>query len=904
MFWKAKADTPAIVSHPDLPYDFELLEYFPNSKLQNAPATGNPSDIGLGKEALAISTPVVNGLDQSQKVDLPSAYVRVLDKGDGHAIGTYLFSSQIDDPQSVPDTKIALAFRMKRHYKPFELKLNQFHFDRYPGTETAKNYSSELRLVDTEKNVDREVVVKMNNPLRHRGEAFFQSSFTPDEKATILQVVQNPGWMLPYISCILVMAGMTLHFSIKLVIFLSRVGRGTFAKRHIPVPTGRYIEEATGQVTPVAKHHLPVPTGPLDLTGQSQPAWLKFGIPIASALFAIAVLGGLTWPQKPKSDKLDLSAAARLPVLEGGRIKPLDSLARVELRVISHQEETRGPSDVKIPAIRWYFDTATSDPKNRDERGASELNIFRIDNDEVRDLLKLKAREGLKYSLRDIREQFEAFDVEAKKAGETPDADRDLYQKKLLELRRHVEMYLGVVYGGSARTVAPQTPGTEWQLVREAEVALNEQARPQFMQALEEAGIPLNPDQMTEDQQKQAVGIIQSVQREVASSNPALKGWKNVLAAYRTNDPKEFDKAVAEYRELLSERVDAKDLKRCEFETALNQSNLSYWCLVMYAVAGAVSLFGFVGLAVFPNLGVGIRRGVFWWLLITFLAHTFALIARMYLMDRWGVFTTNLYSSAVFIGWVVVLLCLIVETIFPIGFGNLVASALGFMTAIIAHNLAVGGDTLEMMQAVLDDNFWLSTHVTTVTAGYSATYVAGLLGIIYAALYMIPEKFVLRKPVTIGAGVHSIQSDIGKILGSVLYAVLAFATLLSFVGTVLGGIWADQSWGRFWGWDPKENGAVLIVIWNALILHARWGGMVKERGMAVLAIFGGVITTWSWFGTNQLGVGLHAYGFSKTLVDTCKILWLICGFALLAGVLPWQWIYKPPGVPLPGGKRV
>jgi hypothetical protein len=81
------------------------------------------------------------------------------------------------------------------------------------------------------------------------------------------------------------------------------------------------------------------------------------------------------------------------------------------------------------------------------------------------------------------------------------------------------------------------------------------------------------------------------------------------------------------------------------------------------------------------------------------------------------------------------------------------------------------------------------------------------------------------------------------------------------VGTVLGGIWADQSWGRFWGWDPKENGALIIVLWNALILHLRWGGMVRERGLATCAIIGNIVTSWSWFGVNMLGIGLHSYGF-------------------------------------------
>jgi len=102
-----------------------------------------------------------------------------------------------------------------------------------------------------------------------------------------------------------------------------------------------------------------------------------------------------------------------------------------------------------------------------------------------------------------------------------------------------------------------------------------------------------------------------------------------------------------------------------------------------------------------------------------------------------------------------------------------------------------------------------------------------------------------------------------KQLTRMTYGTICFAIFFSFVGTVLGGLWADDSWGRFWGWDPKENGALLIVIWNALVLHARWGGMIQRRGLAILAIFGNVITAWSWFGVNQMGVGLHAYGATE-----------------------------------------
>jgi ABC-type transport system involved in cytochrome c biogenesis permease subunit len=162
---------------------------------------------------------------------------------------------------------------------------------------------------------------------------------------------------------------------------------------------------------------------------------------------------------------------------------------------------------------------------------------------------------------------------------------------------------------------------------------------------------------------------------------------------------------------------------------------------------------------------------------------------------------------------------------------------------------------MEMLRAVLDTNIWLATHVVVVTTGYASMFVAGLLAIIY-----IVRGFFTR----------TLSSDLARTLTRMVYGIVCFATLFSFVGTILGGIWADQSWGRFWGWDPKENGALLIVLWNAVILHARWGGLIKERGLMAMAIFGNIITSFSWFGVNMLGIGLHSYGFMDK-----ALFWLI-----------------------------
>jgi len=133
-----------------------------------------------------------------------------------------------------------------------------------------------------------------------------------------------------------------------------------------------------------------------------------------------------------------------------------------------------------------------------------------------------------------------------------------------------------------------------------------------------------------------------------------------------------------------------------------------------------------------------------------------------------------------------------------------------------------------------------------ITLGYASMFVCGLFAIVYVVLGVLTRRLTM---------------PVSKMLSRIVYGIACFSTFFSFTGTVLGGIWADQSWGRFWGWDPKENGALLIVLWNAIILHARWGGFAKDRGLALLTVFGNVITSLSWFGVNMLGVGLHSYGF-------------------------------------------
>jgi ABC-type transport system involved in cytochrome c biogenesis permease subunit len=325
----------------------------------------------------------------------------------------------------------------------------------------------------------------------------------------------------------------------------------------------------------------------------------------------------------------------------------------------------------------------------------------------------------------------------------------------------------------------------------------------------------------------------------IGEIHPIVNEYAVIGDAYRADDRTLFNQHVQLITEWFA-KEQPNTTKRASFEFLFNRLQPFSQSMTLYVLAFLLACASWLGWS------SQLRRSAFYISLLALAIHTFGLVSRMYLQERPPV--TNLYSSAIFIGWGAVIVALILERIFRDGIGAACAGAIGFVTLIIAHHLAGSGDTLEMLQAVLDTNIWLATHVVAITTGYSAMFLAGMLAIIY----------VVR-----GVFTRSLKKQTADSLARMTYGVICFATLFSFVGTVLGGIWADQSWGRFWGWDPKENGAVLIVLWCAITLHARWGGFIRQRGLMIMALFGNIVTSFSWFGVNMLGVGLHSYGFMQ-----------------------------------------
>ncbi|MEX2215585.1 MAG: cytochrome c biogenesis protein CcsA [Phycisphaeraceae bacterium] len=501
------------------------------------------------------------------------------------------------------------------------------------------------------------------------------------------------------------------------------------------------------------------------------------------------------------------------------------------------------------PAIIWLADAIVDQGKGESHR------VFRIEHDRVLELMGLPSRPGnLRYAIDEFRGNFDKLEQEVKALQGKPSKEMDAYQKAVTDLRNDLIQYMIFAQGHKPYWIPPAKKGDGWRTFPDA--------------AAQADGKGFYSEEFTM--------------------------LKETLMAYAKGNVAEFNAGVTAYQTRF-ERTFPGDFNRTQFELKFNQVDV-------FGSVGIFFVFAFLFVAFSwlmghdPDWARSLRNSATGMLAVVSIAYTFGLLGRMYLMDRPFVFVTNLYGSALFIGWVVMLGVFVLEWFTRLGIGSAVACLIGGCTSIVAVNLReIEGDTLAQMQAVLDTNFWLATHVTTVTIGYAATFLAGALGIAYifaglctktlskddpglaiglaggVAAAMGSVGGVIAARAMAGAAGHKAGTPrkpqtIGKVLTGMIYGVICFAMLFSFVGTVLGGIWADQSWGRFWGWDPKENGALMIVIWNALILHARWGGLIKARGLATLAVFGNIVTTWSWFGTNQLGAGLHSYGFMDSAV--------------------------------------
>jgi cytochrome c-type biogenesis protein CcsB len=663
------------------------------------------------------------------------------------------------------------------------------------------------------------------------------------------------------------------------------------------------------------------------------------------ALFASEVIVVML----PKKDgEYHVREFGRLPVLLNGRIQPFDSVARnsllqirstgdLPLEIVPSWKFWHHPE--KLKSTEWLLELMAR-PEVADTRYA-----FLIHHAELLSELKLQDKgienSGLRYyTFNDLKPTLGEVEQQAGRIFKreqdkvTTAEQRTVFEKQLMKLYNAVMLYNRLKYTlqpegvdnwtaelaafqrdlGPARIAAragDNAEGVDKGAIEKIAVPLRHvQAMSTFGYAL--VVPPLDREAGPDDWHNAGDALVDFARSD--KMHPAVGYLAAISTAYRASNAADFNRALVDYQSWLAPQF-AKELKKGRAEFYYNNVKAFLHATIIYLCAFVLSGAALVTLNLAPGLSESLRRSAFYLIILAGIVHTFGLVFRMILEGRPPV--TNLYSSAIFIGWGAMILGIVLERIYRVGIGNIVAAIAGFITLLIAHNLALGGDTMEMLRAVLDTNFWLATHVVVVTLGYASTFVAGLLAVVYIFLGLLTPLLTQKlQPAGATPGKPSVQSkasgqlEIGKALARMVYGIVCFATLFSFTGTVLGGIWADQSWGRFWGWDPKENGALLIVLWNAIILHARWGGLVRDRGLMNLAVFGNIMTSFSWFGVNMLGIGLHSYGFMDAAF---KWLMLFVGsqlFIIGLGLLPltyWrsfrgtQPLRGKAGAPLPAG---
>ncbi len=550
---------------------------------------------------------------------------------------------------------------------------------------------------------------------------------------------------------------------------------------------------------------------------------MNMRIIVTIALMALIGHGG-----QAQAAVKDFKNFKSIPVLEGGRLKPLDTFARSILTQFSGKDHYEKQSGASWLATLFFNPEATLNDK-----------IFQINNPDTATAIGITPEQHRRYTPAQLQKVYRKLAQLYDAAEKIPEKERSLVENEIIRVFGNINMYADL-----SRAFLFTDPNQR--------VNLNFRSSPFLAIPIEQHKEWLTPmDALEFKSNDDRIGQLLSL-------------WKNMATSYRQGNDGEFNVSAHLYLNLVHDLMSQDELK--------NFNKFSLELLYHAASPFTLSIMFYIITFIFFVVSFSSTNKI-WYQLATgstltgFVIHSIGLVMRIIIMNRPPV--SNLYETFVFVGFIAVFLGLAIELYNRQWLGLVTAAISGTALLFIANRYSADGDTLQMLVAVLNSNFWLATHVTTITMGYGATCVAGVLGHIWLL------------QATFGKDKQTLDKTCKTTLG-----ILGVALTLTFLGTNLGGIWADQSWGRFWGWDPKENGALMIVIWVAMLLHARVAKIVGPLGVAVGSVVGMLVVMWAWFGVNLLSVGLHSYGFTSGIA-TSLIVYVICEIIFLT-ITTWK----------------
>ncbi len=626
--------------------------------------------------------------------------------------------------------------------------------------------------------------------------------------------------------------------------------------------------------------------------------WLCLAVLVVSAPVMAAAGEGVTLPRWDQ-DTVELFAS--LPVQAGGRIKPLDTYAQFAMLKINGKRTFRTEGGLKIGPTEWimyclFFPEVTDTWKQ-----------FIVDRAEVVSAIGLtthdKRRDRYAYSeLKPGRQKLMELATQYQRKEARQRAPMEQQVINLAYNLREYEsisqfMYFSTVHfhpdpeGRIGKALGVQEEG-------HATLSLMLQRVPALLSRMS------TDKSLSDTERRELSDILHKMEKSVATAgtlslfpptDPEKKEWYSpadlLVAAFEPghdldtqfkllghlerlkalrDDPIAFHQEVLALHGGLKALAEARgEYAKIGVERAFYRGKYLFFSQWLYVLS-----FVLVALSWLVPQSKWLQRLIPPAVLAPTILLIIAIAFRCIIRGRPPV--TTLYETLLFITASSALVAVIIEYINRQRIAVALGSIMGTLGMFLAYRyeLKEGVDTMPSLVAVLDTNFWLASHVTTVTLGYAA----GLLAAALAHVYILGKLFGLKR------GDEAYYASVDRMI----YGVVCFSLLFSLVGTVLGGIWANDSWGRFWGWDPKENGALMICLWALVMLHARLGHYIKDLGTAITSVVLGMIVTFSWWGVNLLGVGLHSYGFTSGILRLLVAFWSVETVVIILGFVVGQ----------------
>jgi cytochrome c-type biogenesis protein CcsB len=655
---------------------------------------------------------------------------------------------------SVGGTTIEVSYGSKLTMLPFNIRLNDFVLERYPGSSSPSGYKSDVLLIDKSGNVEKPFLIYMNNILKYKGYRFYQSSYDMDERGTILSVNRDMAGML------VTYAGYAI---LIIFIILTLINRKSVFHN---VNAGFW---------------------------QSN---IRKSIPLIVLFFFLSGLSAVE-AQKLIPDKAVAEEFGKVLVQDQkGRTKPLYTLSNDILRKVTRQNSFEGLTSMQV-FLGIYFDF---------DRW-KDVPMIRISNSEVQTRLRIRGKYAAFSDLVDLtgtgtyKISMEVNDAYAKPPGE-----RSKQDKEIMKIDERVNI-LYMISMGDFMKLFPLKDGTnDW---GSAEKAL-----------------------------EKAISKEDSVY---------LQSIMSVLSgAMQTNNmttTKQLEESINTYQERFAGYELPSDAKK--------NSELLYYKLSIferlfpfYASIGLVML---IGLIIMVIRGVK-KTSVFvkilaWHLFAGFLFHTFGLGLRWYISGHSPM--SNGYESMIFISWVTLLAGFIFSR--KSAFALSATAVLASMTLMVAHLSFMDPEITNLVPVL--KSYWLTLHVSVITGSYGFLGLGAILGLITLILLALSNN----------ENRDRISNTIDD-LTVINYKSLTLGLYFLTIGTFLGAIWANESWGRYWGWDPKETWSLITIIIYSIVIHARLiPGMKDIFTFNLLSLFAFSSVLMTYFGVNYYLSGLHSY---------------------------------------------